>query len=152
MRTASFAFTFDRGRGDERPDADFSTANVAVATTRGMDAVPVRVLSAEATFYKGAESGLISCSVRVNAAFAVAEAVSCVWTLGDSGSHTANATRGLIEGARVVTFEQDRLELRYDSIRVCRSTGTACVTLRNVVFRAYTPGARYRDIPNAYLP
>lgn len=151
--SASFAFTFDRGRGEERPDAEFSSAIMEVRTTRGTDAAPTRVVSASAQFYRGSEEGSLSCNVRVNAAFAVAEATSCSFSLGEGGAYSANATRGLIEGARVVTFEQERLELRYDSVRACRSgTSGPCVTLRNVVFRAYTPGARYRDIPSAYVP
>lgn len=152
--STTFAFTFDRGRGEETPDGPYSRATVTVETTRGMDGVPVRVVPAGVLFYRGDQSGGFHCSARVNTEFALATTTRCTFTLGGMNTGTtfvADDRIGLIEGGQVVVFEQERIELRYRSIRLCENM-TNCMTVRNVVFRVFTPGARYRDIPNAYRP
>lgn len=147
----SFAFTFERGMGVERPDGPFSTTESEFRVERDSTGETTRELTVRGNFYRTGVRGYLVCRVRVGPSFSLASTRSCTFNLGSEFSSGPSVAS--IEGGRLAVFEQERIELRYDRLRLCTTLSTpTCVNVGEVVFRIYTPGTTYRDIPNEYQP
>lgn len=149
------AFYLAVERGDERelPQSLCSTASADVTAVHSSDSGVGYIVSLSATFYLRQHRTSLRCSFSMDsAADNTPDIVRCLLVAEEPlvGSvYSAEMLPALEVGAWVSEFTNERLRIGFSRVWLCQQAG-ACLAITDAVFRAFEPGARWRDVPVAF--